>query len=51
MTVGELRKLFNDIVTNADNLPQEVKELLAKAGIDIDTLVKLNEALNKFPGA
>lgn len=50
MTVGELRKLFNDIVTNADNLPQEVKELLAKAGIDIDTLVKLNEALSKFPG-
>ena len=49
-TVGELRKLFNDIITNADNLPQEVKELLAKAGIDIDTLVKLNEALNKFPG-
>lgn len=49
MTVGELRKLFNDIVTNADNLPQSVKELLAKAGIDIDTLVKLNEALNKFP--
>lgn len=49
MTVGELRKLFNDIVTNADNLPQEVKELLEKVGIDIDTLVKLNEALNKFP--
>ena len=49
MTVGELRKLFNDIITNADNLPQEVKELFAKAGIDIDTLVKLNEALNKFP--
>lgn len=49
MTVGELRKLFNDIITNADNLPQEVKELLAKAGIDIDTLVKLNEAINKFP--
>lgn len=49
MTVGELRKLVNDIVTNADNLPQSVKELLAKAGIDIDTLVKLNEALNKFP--
>lgn len=48
-TVGGLRKLFNDIITNADNLPQEVKELLAKAGIDIDTLVKLNEALNKFP--
>lgn len=48
-TVGELRKLFNDIVTNADNLPQSVKELLAKAGIDIDTFVKLNEALNKFP--
>lgn len=49
MTVGELRKLFNDIVTNADNLPQSVKELLEKVGIDIDTLVKLNEALNKFP--
>lgn len=48
-TVGELRKLFNDIVTNADNLPQGVKELLDKVGIDIDTLVKLNEALNKFP--
>ena len=26
-----------------------MKELLAKAGVDIDTLVKLNEALNKFP--
>lgn len=49
-TVGELRKLFNDIVTNADNLPQSVKDLLKKVGIDIDTLVKLNEALNKFPG-
>lgn len=48
-TVGELRKLFNDIVTNADNLPQSVKDLLKKVGIDIDTLVKLNEALNKFP--
>lgn len=48
-TVGELRKLFNDIITNADNLPQSVKELLEKVGIDIDTLVKLNEALNKFP--
>lgn len=49
-TVGGLRKLFNDIVTNADNLPQSVKDLLKKVGIDIDTLVKLNEALNKFPG-
>ena len=49
-TVGELRKLFNDIVTNADNLPQSVKDLLKKVGIDIDTLVKLNEALDKFPG-
>ena len=49
-TVGELRKLFNDIVTNADKLPQPVKDLLKKVGIDIDTLVKLNEALNKFPG-
>lgn len=49
-TVGELRKLFNEIVTNADNLPQSVKELLDKVGIDINTLVKLNEALNKFPG-
>lgn len=49
-TVGELRKLFNDIITNADNLPQSVKDLLKKVGIDIETLVKLNEALNKFPG-
>ena len=49
-TVGELRKRFNDIVTNADNLPQSVKDLLKKVGIDIDTLVKLNEALDKFPG-
>ena len=48
-TVGELRKLFNDIITNADNLPQSVKDLLKKVGIDIETLVKLNEALNKFP--
>ena len=49
-TVGELRKLLSDIVAKGDELPQSVKDLLKKAGIDIDTLVKLNEALNKFPG-
>lgn len=49
-TVGELRKLLSDIVTKGDELPQSVKDLLKKVGIDIDTLVKLNEALNKFPG-
>lgn len=48
-TVGELRKLLSDIVTKGDELPQSVKDLLKKVGIDIDTLVKLNEALNKFP--
>lgn len=49
-TVGELRKLLSDIVGKGDKLPQSVKDLLKKVGIDIDTLVKLNEALNKFPG-
>lgn len=48
-TVGELRKLLSDIAAKGDELPQSVKDLLKKAGIDIDTLVKLNEALNKFP--
>lgn len=48
-TVGELRKLLSEIVAKGDELPQSVKDLLKKAGIDIDTLVKLNEALNKFP--
>lgn len=49
-TVGELRKLLSDIVGKGDKLPQPVKDLLKKVGIDIDTLVKLNEALTKFPG-
>ena len=49
-TVGELRKILSDIVAKGDDLPQSVKDLLKKVGIDIDTLVKLNEALNKFPG-
>lgn len=49
-TVGELRKLLSDIVGKGDKLPQSAKDLLKKIGIDIDTLVKLNEALNKFPG-
>ena len=49
-TVGELRKLLSDIVGKGDKLPQSVKDLLKKVGVDIDTLVKLNEALNKFPG-
>ena len=49
-TVGELRKLLSEIVGKGDKLPQPMKDLLKKVGIDIDTLVKLNEALNKFPG-
>lgn len=49
-TVGELRKLLSDIVGKGDKLSQPVKDLFKKVGIDIDTLVKLNEALNKFPG-
>lgn len=49
-TVGELRKLLSDIVGQGDKLPQSAKDLLKNVGIDIDTLVKLNEALNKFPG-
>ena len=49
-TVGELRKLLSDIVAKGDELPQSAKDLLKQVGIDIDTLVKLNEALNKFPG-
>lgn len=49
-TVGELRKLLSDIVGKGDKLSQPVKDLLKKVGIDIDTLVKLNKALNKFPG-
>ena len=48
-TVGELRKLLSDIVGKGDKLSQPVKDLFKKVGIDIDTLVKLNEALNKFP--
>lgn len=49
-TVGELRKLLSEIVGKGDKLSQPVKDLLKKVGIDIDTLVKLNEALNKLPG-
>ena len=49
-TVGELRKLLSDIVGKGDKLPQSVKDLLKTVGIDIDTLVKLNEALSKLPG-
>jgi len=49
-TVGELRKLLSEIVGKGDKLPQPMKDLLKKVGIDIDTLVKLNEALNKLPG-
>ena len=49
-TVGEMRKLLSEIVGKGDKLPQPMKDLLKKVGIDIDTLVKLNEALNKLPG-
>ena len=41
---------MSDIVGKDDKLPQPVKDLLKKVGIDIDTLVKLNETLNKLPG-
>ena len=49
-TVGQLRKLLSDIVGKGDKLSQPVKDLLKQVGIDIDTLVKLNDALNKLPG-
>ena len=49
-TVGALRKILSDVISKGDDLPTFIKDALKSAGIDIDTLVKLNEALNKFPG-
>lgn len=49
-TVGQLRKILNDVISRGADLPQFIKDALKNANIDIDTLVKLNEALNKLPG-
>lgn len=49
-TVGALRKILSDVISKGDDLPTFIKDALKSAGIDIDTLVKLNDALNKFPG-
>ena len=49
-TVGQLRKIISDVISKGDDLPTFIKDALKKAGIDIDTLVKLNEALSKLPG-
>lgn len=49
-TVGALRKIISDVISKGDDLPTFIKDALKKAGIDIDTLVKLNEALSKLPG-
>ena len=50
ITVGQLRKILSDVISSGADLPQFIKDALKKANIDIDTLVKLNDALNKFPG-
>ena len=49
-TVGQLRKILSDVISRGADLPQFIKDALKKANIDIDTLVKLNDALNKLPG-
>lgn len=49
-TVGQLRKILSDVISRGADLPQFIKDALKNANIDIDTLVKLNEALNKLPG-
>lgn len=49
-TVGALRKILSDVISKGDDLPTFIKDALKSAGIDIDTLVKLKDALNKFPG-
>lgn len=49
-TVGALRKILSDVISKGDDLPTFIKDALKKAGIDIDTLVKLNDALSKLPG-
>lgn len=49
-TVGQLRKILSDVISRGADLPQFIKDALKNANIDIDTLVKLNETLNKLPG-
>lgn len=49
-TVGQLRKILSDVISRGADLPQFIKDALKNANIDIDTLVKLNEALSKLPG-
>lgn len=49
-TVGQLRKILSDVISRGADLPQFIKDALKNANINIDTLVKLNEALNKLPG-
>lgn len=49
-TVGQLRKILSDVISRGADLPQFIKDALKKANIDIDTLVKLNDALSKLPG-
>lgn len=50
ITVGQLRKILSDVISSGADMPQYIKDALKKANIDIDTLVKLNDALNKLPG-
>lgn len=49
-TVGQLRKILSDVISRGADLLQFIKDALKKANIDIDTLVKLNDALSKLPG-
>lgn len=49
-TVGALRGILSDVISQGDNLPTFIKDALKSAGIDIDTLVKINEMLSKLPG-
>ncbi len=50
ITVGQLREILSDVISSGADMPQFIKDALKKANIDIDTLVKLNDALNKLPG-
>ena len=49
-TVGQLRKILSDVISRGADLPQFIKDALKNANIDIDTLVKLNDALSKLTG-
>ena len=49
-TVGQLRKILSDVISRGADLPQVIKDALKNANIDIDTLVKLNDALSKLTG-